>query len=353
MKERNYGIDALRIVSMFMVVVLHVLGRGGVLQTAPRGSINYNAAWLLETSAYCAVNCYALISGYVGVDSKYRYKSIIYLWCRVVFYMAAITAFYYVVFPELVHRQEIINIFFPITKYQYWYFTAYAGLFIIMPLLNAAVNHMEQKQLRTAIIVGVLFFSVATTAWDEDPFKLNGGYSAWWLAILYVIGGYINRYKILEKAHKSLLLLGYILMVILSWGTKIVLENANINHSEWLMLHSELLIRYTSITILLCAIFLLLFFRNIKFPKWMQQIIKFIAPSAFSVYLIHTQPIIWINKFTDYFKGFACFSLSQEIIAVLTAALTIFLGGIMIDMIRRILVYIIFLPKKFSKKSST
>ena len=29
--ERNYGIDLLRILSMFMVVVLHILGQGGAL----------------------------------------------------------------------------------------------------------------------------------------------------------------------------------------------------------------------------------------------------------------------------------------------------------------------------------
>ena len=30
-QQRNHGIDLLRMVSMFMVVVLHVLGQGGIL----------------------------------------------------------------------------------------------------------------------------------------------------------------------------------------------------------------------------------------------------------------------------------------------------------------------------------
>ena len=35
---RNYGIDLLRIVSMFMVVLLHTLGQGGILKsTVPFG----------------------------------------------------------------------------------------------------------------------------------------------------------------------------------------------------------------------------------------------------------------------------------------------------------------------------
>ena len=35
--NRNYGIDALRLVSMYLVVILHVLGQGGVLANSHSG----------------------------------------------------------------------------------------------------------------------------------------------------------------------------------------------------------------------------------------------------------------------------------------------------------------------------
>ena len=57
---RNYGIDLLRLVAMFMVVVLHVLGHGGILNAAT--GINYSISMLLRICAYCAVDCYAIIS---------------------------------------------------------------------------------------------------------------------------------------------------------------------------------------------------------------------------------------------------------------------------------------------------
>lgn len=44
---RNYGIDALRILSMFMVLVLHVLGAGGVMENCEPFSISYVSAWTL------------------------------------------------------------------------------------------------------------------------------------------------------------------------------------------------------------------------------------------------------------------------------------------------------------------
>ena len=45
-KQRNYGIDLLRMIAMLMVVILHILGKGGVLQAAPPLSIRYETAWL-------------------------------------------------------------------------------------------------------------------------------------------------------------------------------------------------------------------------------------------------------------------------------------------------------------------
>ena len=79
-KERCSGIDLLRIISMFFVVMLHVIGHGGILDNVAMFSVNYQLLWLLEILAYCSVNCYALISGYVGVFSKYKYSNIIYFY---------------------------------------------------------------------------------------------------------------------------------------------------------------------------------------------------------------------------------------------------------------------------------
>ena len=72
-KERNLGIDLLRIISMLMIVVLHVLKKGGILENAEVNSAHYYVAWVLEALCIGAVNCYALISGYVGVNSKIKY----------------------------------------------------------------------------------------------------------------------------------------------------------------------------------------------------------------------------------------------------------------------------------------
>ena len=53
---RNYGIDLLKMTSMLMVVFLHLLGGGGILDGLEQLSLGYEMMWLLETACYCAVN---------------------------------------------------------------------------------------------------------------------------------------------------------------------------------------------------------------------------------------------------------------------------------------------------------
>lgn len=100
--KRNYGIDALRLISMLGVVALHVLGRGGVLANA--AGKKYTVCWFLECLAFCAVNCYGIISGYVCYSEekkKFHYRKYIMMWLQVWFYCVTITGITYIVKPRL------------------------------------------------------------------------------------------------------------------------------------------------------------------------------------------------------------------------------------------------------------
>ena len=138
-KSRNYGIDLLRILCMYMVVILHILGQGGILEASPKGSVNWAIAWLMRIGVYCAVNCYGLISGYVGIDAKYKYSNWIVLWLRVLFYTIVITISFAFMVPDSVGKGEMMNAIFPVMKNYYWYFTAYFGLFLFIPILKCFI----------------------------------------------------------------------------------------------------------------------------------------------------------------------------------------------------------------------
>ena len=59
--KREYGVDFLKAFAMFMVVCLHIMGRGGVLETVLElgaFTVEYGIVRLFHTFCLCAVNCF-------------------------------------------------------------------------------------------------------------------------------------------------------------------------------------------------------------------------------------------------------------------------------------------------------
>jgi hypothetical protein len=94
------------------------------------------------------------------------------------------------------------------------------------------------------------------------------------------------------------------------------------------------LIKYTSPTILLCAVFLLLFFKDIKYNKLAIRFIRFFAPLSFGVYLLHEEPLIRDNFIREKFYWYAEFNPIVLIIAVVLTAIAVWLIGSFADRIR-------------------
>jgi len=90
-KERMANLEVLRCVAMMMVVVLHYLGKGGLLPdlTAPL-SVQDMVAWLLEAFCIVAVNVYMMISGYFLCESSFKLSRLLTLWLQLWLYSVGI-----------------------------------------------------------------------------------------------------------------------------------------------------------------------------------------------------------------------------------------------------------------------
>uniref|UniRef100_UPI003079879B acyltransferase n=5 Tax=Bacillota TaxID=1239 RepID=UPI003079879B len=258
--KRNYGIDMLRLVAMFFVVICHVLGHGGVMKNAT--GYNYSVSSLLQIVAYCAVNCYAIISGYVGYkeEDNYHYTKYLKFWIPVFFYSVGITIIFYVINSGSVGIKEIIWAFFPVTTYEYWYVNAYTALFFLIPWINRLIQNITEKELNRLIFVLFMFFSVYLTfsTWFADTFTLGGGYDFAWLIILYIAGAWIKKNKINEKWRVSF------------WITMITICIA----ATWLWetfapVAKRLFVSYISVTIVLMAVGMVAIFSRLQLSSRM------------------------------------------------------------------------------------
>ncbi len=345
-KERNYGIDCLRVISMFMVVLLHVLGRGGVLQATKDLSINYGVSWFLEIAAYCAVNCYAIISGYVGYGRKIKYSNLIYLIFCVAFYIILITVLGCFFVPNI-SLKEIVKSLLHMRWDGYWYVKAYFCAFFFFPYVNFIVEKLEEKSLYR--IAGGMFilFSVIPTLIQADVFSVKAGYSPLWLMIMYFVGAVLKKFDVEPNGEKRKYLFLYIIMVVLTFISKlgIAFVTQKLFNREIL---SGFLVSYISPTIVFSGIFLVAFFSKVHLNKIATKIVSVMSPLTFGVYLIHTQYFAW-NYLNGKFVNFSNMNPILLFVSVILPAFAIYLLCSFVDYIRQGL-FKIFKIKRVSEK---
>lgn len=333
LKQRNFGIDLLKIASMLLVVILHVMGKGGVLGAVEPGTYRYVVSWLIEIGAYCAVNCFALASGYTGFRSSRRPSNLLLLWLRVLFYSVGITVCFAVLSPDSVTPGQWRAAVLPTMFQQYWYFTAYFCLFFFMPLLNIAIDRLSRVEL-LATAVGIVFvLSVLPTVSGTDIFGAFEGYSAIWLMALYVIGGYFGKYRVLPGMTPLRCLVAYAISVSVTLLALILLQGKDASTLAGGDA-SMALINYTSPTILVCGISLLMFFERIAVESSrLKKVISFLVPLSFSVYLIHTHPLVFDRIIGGAFAWIADQGALLIVPLVLASAFGIYLVCTAIDFV--------------------
>lgn len=314
---------------MLMILTLHMLKHGGILDNLTSGTASYYSAWLIESVCFCAVNCYALITGYVMYEpckSSFRYSGIITLWLQVFYYSAAITLLFAVFAPEKIRYVEIIKGFTPIVSCQYWYFTAYFGMFFFIPFFNILIDRLDKNQFITLVSALFVIFSFLpfTFSHGSDLFNLNSGHSTLWLAVLYFAGAFIKRFGASFKIKRRTFALSFVFFSLLPCINPYVASNINDPNIISELSQNIYMYNYISPFTVISAISLFMFFKDIDIKsRILSCIIKLLSPASFGVYLIHVHPLVFEHIVKDRFVFLteqSCFLMVTGIITISIAA---------------------------------
>ncbi len=337
MPKRNYNVDLFRSLAAVLVVLLHVLLQGGILENTSPSSAKHWAAWFFEIAAYCAVDCFALISGYLMVGKSIKLRNIFKLWFQVLSYSLLITLLFFAFVPASRSIKSLVLSLLPVLSKQWWYVSAYFALFFFIPFLNKAIENISQQTYKKFLIVAIIgvccLSPVLYTVFYIDTFTLDNGYSAIWLMLVYMFGAYIRKYDLREKITASRSLLGFFAMIILTFAFRIIVYFAT-ERIFGQAKYYDMLVSYVSVTILLSAVFLFLFCLNIKIKENAEKLIAFISPAALGVYLIHVHPLIFEGILKDAFVSFTDKSLIAMLACVILATLAIFAVCAVIELLR-------------------
>ena len=101
-----------------------------------------------------------------------------------------------------------------------------------MPTLNAIVTSRSEQEFQKDIFNVVLLFSLYAFFIKDDIFFLNRGFSVWWLAIVYILGAGIKKYRMEERFSRQTLQLLLISDVLITSVLKLLMQKCGMQDIE-------------------------------------------------------------------------------------------------------------------------
>ena len=343
-KERNPGIDLVRLLTQFNIVVIHLLGYGDFYKYFHRYE---RILRLIESFIDWHNNAFILISGIVGYKTN-RYSNLLYLWLMVVFYSAGIHKYVLTYKKEYKVNLDINQLYYPVVFQLYWYFTTYFGLYLFLPVINKGIAQLSKYELRLVVMstLGIFVLWKDYKNMKPDIFHLNNGLSIIWFLIFYLTGAYIGKYRVDYSGFKKYiycLICGSIFAIASFIYFKIhigefyfIIRNKKIEIPIiFIQMFSKSLNSLLKIT---QSISICLFFLQIHYNKYIAKIICFFGPLAFSIYLIHNNKIARDNLLRKaLINQPKNISLNSVLNLLLIKALKICLTCLVIDFFRHLL----------------
>lgn len=218
-KSRLIGIDVLKIIAMFMICLLHFVGKAGLLESTD--STTRVIAYTIKSFSIVAVNVYIMATGYLSSTASYEKgknkKKILHIWLQTLFYSVVI----YVVVTAYTGFSgggvtSLIKSFFPVISMEYWYVSSYILLLLFIPFLNEGIAKLSNARFINLIILILIVFSAFHTLLPSNGLLETGyiqGYGIVWMICMYLVGAFIRKNSdTLKEKNRALFIIGYILI---------------------------------------------------------------------------------------------------------------------------------------------
>lgn len=324
-KEVDYKLDTLRILSMFLVIVIHVANYY-CRAFASISTISYFGAVIFNTIARVSVPIFFMISGALLLSKDYDEKKN----CKRIIRMIITLTFFtlvYLLWDTLYMNKAGINYIGLITspeRSMLWFMYAIIALYIALPFIKILVDGMDQHLEKVFVILwmllnGGLYILKLYVKLDIDYLVpiISGTYYLGY----FVVGYLLYKYKDKINFKKNNML--WIMILISSLLFTIGLTYAKSINRD---MYYDNFFAYRSIFIMLSAItsFILIYF---NIPDQKNKLISLVSPYSFGVYLVHG---ILLNILMDIFPYQSVISfIGIPICVIILAVLSVFLVSIL------------------------
>lgn len=253
---------------------------------------------------------------------------------------------------------NFINNLLPSTINNYWFIKMYIVVYLLSDSINYFISSLTKTQYKNTLILLFLIFSVSTYLTGGKFFD-NNGYNFFNFIFIYMIGGYLRRYPLKDaycfknfsaNGYKIILCLTFLVMGLTNLGlVKFAYDISDCN-SVLVEVANTILYSYPTYSTPFVIIQTICYFALFETLNIKSKVINFISSCTFGIYLFHDNPNIRISIYKILKIDNGTFSDYNMLIKMFAVVIIIFIIGIIIEMIRKLLVYLCF-KLKFVKKA--
>ena len=285
-KQRESGIELLRILALFFVIMIHYCDKAIPLID---NNTNLNVMLLSRSISSCAVDVFILISGFFMVKSNKRvFGKPITILAQVVYRNVLI----YALLLLLGLKAFELNYFaFRLVPASY-YPILFVVLYIISPYINTVLTNLSRIALRNFVIIVFVLFSVWPTIvdvsqelFDYQWFGLSSigawgnqqGFNIVNFVLLYCVGAWLRLNEVsIPVLKKNVFWIFVFIGLIFIWSLVCSHMSKQGMRSSWVY-HNPLVIIY--------SVLIFLLFKRLHFTN---KFINYLAKSVLLCFLIHS-----------------------------------------------------------------
>ncbi len=320
--------DTMRIISIFLVVMLHV---SGVLWTLlDVTTLDWSIINIYNSLSRCCVQIFVMLSGMFLLNPKKNIsdKSIYTKYLpRIIVSLLFWSAVYLVTFPINIEEIKyiIVSILKGNTNYHLWFLYMLIGLYVVTPILRIITKNATKAQIEYFLIIGIIISFLVPSLSSYFPFTfISINIDKMYLfmtrsyLIFYLLGYYLTNFPIKKNTKIILYILGILGALFTILATQYLSIKSLAPKDSWQGIFSMNTLFYS------IAIFIFLkdCLNKIKYSNKSIKFINTLSTCSFGVFLTHDLFIKYLIR-----HGILTEELRSPIIMVPIIALCIFIAS--------------------------
>ena len=357
MSKKLSNFELMRIVSMFFIVIGHIIVHGHVFSNCTDPSIKLFFRFILFL-VIVHVNSFVLLTGYFQSKKSFKQSSLWKIinanWFYRVLIMISLLLFGVITVDKVTFIKEIL----PININEYWFIQNYILLYCLSPFLNKAIRSFDKVTFQRLLFVLFIIFSILPIM-TGNGFINNTGYTLYTFICLYMTGAYLREYplqnsylfqKMSRNMFQLFMIMIFVFFLFVNMTTTSFFQSIlhyNPVTKEFAGYFVKAKIMYHNPFIIVQSIAYFGFFTALVIKQ--NKFINKIATAVFGVYLIHENNFIRDILYKTLLIDNGHISSYKFILYFFVVAILIYVVCTIIELLRQLLFKFIY-DLKLSKK---